>query len=133
MCRNGLDADMAGMIHDLANPSTPETSELSGNLKGLPFNDLVQVLCMARKTGTLALRGQNEAAKLLFSEGDVRHAQAGTVTGFEAFRQMAGWKDAQFTFATGPVPGPVTINQPTMTLLLDCARGVDEQDRNPGQ
>ena len=44
---------------------------ISGNLKTMPFADLLQWLAQSRKTGTLVIEGRPYTKKLYFQEGDV--------------------------------------------------------------
>ncbi len=44
---------------------------ISGNLKTMPFADLLQWLSQSRKTGTLVVEGHPYTKKIYFSEGDV--------------------------------------------------------------
>jgi hypothetical protein len=39
------------------------------------------------------------------------------------------WNDATFAFESGSAPDAVTLNKPTMMLVMESARRVDEHRR----
>ena len=44
---------------------------ISGNIRTMPFPDLMQWISMSRKTGTLVIKGQRFTKKILFTDGTV--------------------------------------------------------------
>jgi hypothetical protein len=65
--------------------------------------------------------------------GEVRRAAiVDGVSGEDAFYQMAGWKSATFAFISGAnKKGAPNITTPTMPLLMEAMRRVDESSRTP--
>jgi hypothetical protein len=51
---------------------------LKGNLRDFSFTQLLNLINLAKKTGTLVLERQNEAAWLSFNEGKLAYAQVGS-------------------------------------------------------
>lgn len=108
----------------------PAAPALAGNLQTMPIADLVQILHLCHKTGHLRLKKLTEEAGLYFESGELRHAWLGELAGEEAFFKIMTWQDAEFSFESGRRPDQVTIPQPTMSMLLEGARRVDELSRN---
>jgi two-component system chemotaxis response regulator CheY len=102
---------------------------LSGNLDTLPIPDLIQILNGTRKTGHLRLNRDGEEAGIYFADGEARHAWTKDLEGEEAFFRVISWKDAHFSFESGLRPEQATIHQPTMTLLFEGLRKLDEGGR----
>jgi hypothetical protein len=50
---------------------------LKGNLRDFTITQLLNLVNLARKTGTLVLEGPNGAARIVFQEGKLAYAQAG--------------------------------------------------------
>lgn len=50
---------------------------LKGNLRDFSFTQLLNLINLARKTGTLVLEGPNETARVTFREGKLAYAQIG--------------------------------------------------------
>ena len=58
--------------------TVPEASmALKGNLRDFSVTQLLNLINLARKTGTLTLEGPNEAAWVSFHEGKLIYAQLG--------------------------------------------------------
>ncbi len=110
---------------------TRNESELMGNLESMPFADVIQLLHVTQKTGVLGLRNGSLSGGIYFRGGEVVHAWTGELKGEEAFYRLATWKKARFGFNTVPREEPHTVEQPTMTLLMEAMRRLDE--RAPGQ
>jgi two-component system chemotaxis response regulator CheY len=104
---------------------------LSGSLKVVPLPELVQTLKSAAKTGLLRLSRGPETGELTFDGGELRHASVGTSVGEEAFYRLMAWEEGKFTFDPNAAPGKTTVHRPTMTILLDGMRRLDEGRRPP--
>ena len=99
---------------------------LTGTLSDFPIVDIVQVLSMTQKTGTLVLGQKGKEAGLAMDKGEVRHAWVDNLEGEDAFFRLLDWTEATFSFESGRRPSKTTIQTPTMTLLMEGARRKDE-------
>jgi CRP-like cAMP-binding protein len=113
----------------LNKPLAPANSEFAGNLTSMSFADVLQLLQVGRKTGSLALESQGRKGEIGIDGGEVRQASADGLRGDEAFYRMATWKGANFAFTSGPLQGGPDITSPTMPLLMEAMRRVDEAGR----
>jgi CRP-like cAMP-binding protein len=102
---------------------------LAGRLETLPIPELVQILNICRKTGCLRLERPEAHAEVYFVDGEIRHASAGELAGEAAFHRVAEWTDATFAFDSGARAPSVSIPGPTMPLLLEAMRILDERRR----
>ncbi len=100
--------------------------ELMGNLESMPFGDVIQLLNVTQKTGVLGLRSGELSGGIYFQGGEVVHAWVDQLKGEEAFFRLAALKKARFGFSSVPRKEPHTIEQPTMTLLMESMRRLDE-------
>jgi CRP-like cAMP-binding protein len=108
-------------------PSNPEAGrDLSGQLNTITMADLVQILHITQKTGILRLTKGDERGGVYFDVGEVRHAWIGDARGDQAFYDLVAWQDAQFAFESGERSALSSVNQPTMSLLMEGMRLVDE-------
>jgi CheY-like chemotaxis protein len=112
-----------------ARPAPAATSGVGGNLRSMPFSDLVQMLHSTGKSGELQLEEKDGRGGLSFEEGILLHAWSGEQAGTDAFFALAGWKEGMFYFKAGAPARGRTISEPTMTLLLEAMRRVDEAGR----
>jgi two-component system chemotaxis response regulator CheY len=109
-------------------PVAPGTSAppLAGTLTEFPIVDIIQVLSMTQKTGTLKLLKKGKEAGLAMEKGEVRHAWVEALEGEDAFYKLLNWDDATFSFESGRAAEKKTISTPTMTLLVEGSRRKDE-------
>ena len=111
--------------------ASPGNTEFSGNLHSMGFADVLQLLQVGRKTGVLRLEMGAGRAEIGIDGGEVRQASIdGGAKGEEAFYQLAGWRSASFGFTSQPLQGATTIHSPTMPLLMEAMRRVDEAIRS---
>ncbi|HEX7900932.1 MAG TPA: response regulator [Planctomycetota bacterium] len=117
---------LRGLLSAPAAPASPDTAPLTGTLADFPIVDIVQVLSMTQKTGTLKLGKKGKDAGMAMERGEVRHAWVENLEGEDAFYRLLDWDDATFAFESGRLPTKVTIGTPTMTMLMEGARRKDE-------
>ncbi len=103
---------------------------LSGDLSAISIFDAVQVLENGRLTGALAINNSTQQGRVLFNEGRIVGAEAGDLTGEEAFRRIVEATTGTFEFERAAEPFPITINASSNTnLILDSLRQFDEENR----
>jgi len=136
--RERTSGDTAILLHNIAThrraAAPPKAADialpgLSGSLDTLAVPDLIQILNGCRKTGHLRMRRGAEEAGIYFTAGEARHAWTKDLEGEEAFFRIISWKDAHFSFDSGLQPETPTLLQPTMTLLFEGLRKLDESGR----
>jgi len=112
-------------------PALPpeKPSDLAGKIEVVPIADLVQVLHLCRKSGHLRLTDASRRGGLYVANGELKHAWTDETEGEEALYTLMGWSDGTFVFESGAAAGVVTLTQPTMMLVMESARRVDERRR----
>jgi CheY-like chemotaxis protein len=134
-------AELHGLLLELEPPRRPAAAGPSrgttpaparvfrGSLDSVDLVEVVQLLNLGRKSGTLLLFGGTREGRLHLREGDVTAAACGAATGAEAFRALLGARGGSFRFEVGEAPVTRTIHEPTGSLLLDALRCEDEEGR----
>ena len=125
-----LSALVARRAKALNKPNIRSDSELAGNLSSMSFSDVLQLLQLGRKTGLLELFQDKRKGQIRVESGEVRHALTADKIGEDAFYDMAGWKTATFSFASGAAGGTRSIAIPTLSLLMETMRRLDETERS---
>jgi CheY-like chemotaxis protein len=116
--------------------SVDETS-LSGNLAHLDLPGIVQMLEQSRQTGALHVNAREIDAVLFFENGEICHAECGTLIGEEAVMQVI--QDCQqggigvYKLVTGATAKKRTVHRSATDLLLDALREFDENQREPAE
>jgi DNA-binding response OmpR family regulator len=107
---------------------------LAGSVEHLAISDLLQMLALNGKEGTVELTRREEEGRIEFVGGRIVDAAAGSARGTKALFRMLGWADA--TFRVMPREGDVseaTIAVATSTVLMDGLVSLDEWARWEGQ
>jgi DNA-binding NarL/FixJ family response regulator len=103
-----------------------------GSLAQLAPADVVQMLCLGRKTTAMRVVEDDRVGMVYFREGDVIHATWDDLSGEEAFYQLINATSG--TFGTIPTPEsvPQTITVNWQHLLLEGMRLRDERAAGRG-
>jgi hypothetical protein len=106
---------------------------LKGDLGQIGLSALLTLIELERKTGMLTLRGLGTAsAQVLVRDGRVVHARledAPEPVDVECIYQLLQWAGGSFEFLACDVEGPDRVQTPTMHLLMEGARLMDEANR----
>lgn len=106
---------------------------LAGDFTAIPFADLVVMLQMGRRTGTLSVVGKQFSGHLAFDDGNLIHAACGNIVGNDAFYRMLADPEGRFELdPTKPeIPeGKRTVTGSVTGLLMEGARIHDEAARD---
>ena len=100
---------------------------LRGDLADLSFAELLQMLNLGRKSGTLQVRCGDFIGTVHLVDGEVVHAQVkGTPTAEQAIFQLLGTTMGEFEFDAACAQVRQTIEQSTDALLLEAMKRMDE-------
>ncbi len=102
------------------------TGGFDGYLEGIPLGDLVQILCMTRRTGLLRLQTEGGSAVVALLEGEVVHAEDPEGVGETAFYRILRWAGGCFSFDDGAAARRRTIRMGWEHLLIEGMRLRDE-------
>ncbi len=100
---------------------------LSGNIEDFDLSDIIQILSLGLKTAKVEIIGNHGKGTLCLSHGKIVHASVGNLTGREAFFELMGWDEGNFTIMYGQQTTEVTVTSDTVHLLLDAAQIIDER------
>lgn len=98
----------------------------TGNLSELSAIDVIQMLCIARKTTSLRLSEGQSSGVILIENGEIVHAIWDKLVGEDAFFAMMAVKNG--LFYTSPLPPDIerTIKGDWQYLLIEGLRRLDE-------
>lgn len=118
----------ATLLKWLLDPSTENSVGLfAANLKNIRILDLLQLKAHAGASCALTLTSnKGEKGELAFLEGRIIHAECENLTGEEAFRKITLFEGGTITEASFDPAGHQTLHRPTVELILDTARYMDE-------
>lgn len=103
---------------------------LTGAVRHMPLSDLLQILSLNGKDGTVVLKQGAESGVIAFAGGHILHAACGAVSGPKALYRMLGWVGATFrVLPPGRENHPLSVDGPTTSVLMDGLVSLDEWNR----
>lgn len=101
---------------------------LVGDLRRMPFADVVQFLSLSQKTGELVIEHPSGVWRLALNNGSAVHAAGPQPWPPErTFQAMIRLDQGRFKFLEGPEPETVTLRSSTQALLMEALRLQDEE------
>ncbi len=102
-------------------------ASLAGNTSAISMADLLQLLSLNGRTGTLHVSGESPA-RIYFSEGQIIHAETQALKGEKALFRVMAWSDARFLFEGGEPEREIqpTLTGSTASMLMEGFAHMDE-------
>jgi hypothetical protein len=109
---------------------TPDI-QLKGKLSDFQLHEIVQLLHLGRKSGELALFGDDHApaGSIFLIQGELVHAVLGESRGVAAFARIMMLDHGYFTFLADRISRELTIERPIEALLMEAHARHDERVR----
>ncbi|MDA1045270.1 MAG: DUF4388 domain-containing protein [Verrucomicrobia bacterium] len=101
-------------------------SGVSGHLRDMSFNDMIQIFTAGRRSIEIALRQGSQVGQVWMQEGKIIHAVAEDQTGESAFYALMRWRDGEFETRQISNFPQATIDISTVSLLMEGSRLADE-------
>jgi len=97
-----------------------------GDFDDIAFAELLQLLNLGRKSGTLSVRLGQGTASVHLRDGEIVHATCGSLSGAEVIYRLLGAAVGEFQFERSLQPVTRTITENTDSLVLEGMRRIDE-------
>ena len=104
-----------------------DSSGFAGTLRNIQITDIIQMCCLAGASLSIRVTQDNDQGTIYIEDGEIVHAECGTLAGIEAFFTILGWPSGQFETMEAPPTESPTIKEPCQFLLMEAARQVDER------
>ena len=112
---------------------TASDGVLRGSLSQMNVIDLVQSLEMGRKSCQLTMTNGKDKCEMYFTQGQVKHAAYGAVSGNEAVFKVLRWTDGNFQIDFEGQTAQETTTMNTQGLLMEGLRLLDEAQRDAAE
>ena len=113
--------------------SSPPVSNVGGDFRGdlkqVSVTDLLQLLSMNHRTGSLTITTAIGVGEVRLVHGEIVDAIYRRVEGSKALYRLIGESEGSFAFMSGVTTAQRRVEQPTQVLLLEGLRQVDEARR----
>ena len=97
-----------------------------GILRKVGLQDIIQLECLNRKSSILEIRNDNTKGRIYIDQGEIIHATFGSLSGGEAFHKLLSLQGGEFSLKTFEAPPNRTLGGPWIQLLMEAAKGRDE-------
>jgi len=112
----------------ISNTKNNENSNsLRGKLPHFTVVEILQMLNLSKKSGTLTFTSEDKQGEIGFWEGKIVWAKQNSLNGEDAVKEIACWNDGSFHFEKDLIHPTLNINTPSMQLILDCCKLLDEK------
>jgi formylglycine-generating enzyme required for sulfatase activity len=101
----------------------------SGQLHGVPLLDIIQMACLAQRTGCLEVQSGKKQGRIFLNRGAIVHAEAEGRLGDVALLEILGWKRGNFALLDSLTrPVAETIQGGWEHVLMEAIRKRDERE-----
>lgn len=106
-----------------------QTKNIEGSLSMIGVIDMVQILSLNNKTGTIEVKSAGATGNIYFDSGAIIDAAVGKIGGEKALYRILTWKTGSYIFTPQPIEVPVRIRSKTEPLLVESMRQTAELER----
>ncbi len=105
----------------------PAPIHLAGHSEQLAIPDVIQVLSLNKRSGTLHIRGRS-VGRIFFREGKILNAETRSLKGRKALFRIVTWPEALFEFEPGEPERPAepALEGSTSSVLMEGFKQLDE-------
>jgi len=116
-------------VKSMDSGTTEQIKGFEGNLADLSLAEVIQLLHLNQRNGTLEVEVQENKGEIVFRKGQMLYAIFGKYSGEEAINVMAPLKEGIFRFIPGDREIESNIQGSTMNVLLEALRQADEKNK----
>jgi len=132
------EASLRGSLHYIEKPfeinelrqiiidALSEKEGFKGRVSDFQLSDIIQLNCLGRLSSALAVNHENEEGLIYFQEGNIVHAESGSLSGEEAFYHIMSWRGGEFYVYRDRISPQESISKGWQSLLLESLRQLDE-------
>lgn len=102
---------------------------LDGTLEDYPLSDILQLIFMGERSGTLHIHSGGDEGMIVFGDNLVRFGKTKENKGLHAVKQILGWKTGKFIFDTEELEEleeDEKIDLPIQQFILGISTEMDE-------
>lgn len=116
-----------GQLRAIIEQRLEQGSGFVGTVADFELIDTLQLVHMGRHTRRLLVAAPQGKGELVFRQGQLIHARAGSLEGTDAFLEMVSWTGGAIQSLSVPEDTPTTISSNWVHLAMEGLRRLDEQ------
>ncbi len=102
---------------------------LQGNLEDFDLTDVLQLIHLGKKNGSLEIETKDNKGEIYFESGKVVFAKTRKNSGEDAIHYILRWSEGKFLFSPEKRAPEKMMDIPIQNLILDAAKQIDEWKR----
>lgn len=105
-----------------------EEEGFKGNVSQLQLVDVLQMLCINKRTMVVDVKNKEKKGKIYILNGEIIHCECETKKGREACFEILSWKNGEFNLSPLNQPSEIerTVNESWMSLFMESMKEIDE-------
>jgi DNA-binding MarR family transcriptional regulator len=103
--------------------------DISGDLENTRCPEIIKILSLGKRTGRLYLTYGAETGNIFFTDGEVIHAQCGSLTGIKAIQEIAVWNSGEYHFFVDEPADMQSINMGIDEVLTETTNHLRQMDK----
>ncbi|MCE5275540.1 MAG: DUF4388 domain-containing protein [Syntrophaceae bacterium] len=103
--------------------------DISGELNNTRCPEIIKILSLGKRSGRLYLTNGSETGNIYFTEGDVVHAQCGSLNGTKAINEIAVWASGEYRFFVDEPSDVQTISMSIDDILAETTNHLRQMDK----
>lgn len=103
--------------------------DISGDLENTRCPEIIKILSLGKRTGKLYLTNGSDTGNIYFTDGNVIHAQCGSLTGIKAVQEIAVWTSGEYRFIVDEPADMQTIIMDVDDVLAEITSHLRQMDK----
>jgi hypothetical protein len=103
--------------------------DISGDLENTRCPEIIKILSLGKRSGRLYLTNGSDSGNIFFTDGEVIHAQCGSLNGIKAVQEIAVWTSGEYRFFVDEPADMQTIIMGIDEVLAETTSHLRQMDK----
>jgi hypothetical protein len=103
--------------------------DISGDLENTRCPEIIKILSLGKRSGRLYLTNGSDSGNIFFTDGEVVHAQCGSLNGIKAVQEIAVWTSGEYRFFVDEPADMQTVTMSIDEVLAETTSHLRQMDK----
>lgn len=103
--------------------------DISGDLENTRCPEIIKILSLGKRSGRLYLTNGSDSGNIFFTDGEVIHAQCGSLNGIKAVQEIAVWTSGEYRFFVDEPADMQTVIMGIDEVLAETTSHLRQMDK----
>ena len=103
--------------------------DISGDLENTRCPEIIKILSLGKRSGRLYLTNGSDSGNIFFADGEVIHAQCGSLNGIKAVQEIAVWTSGEYRFFVDEPADMQTVIMGIDEVLAETTSHLRQMDK----